>query len=156
LKISLFTADFFQALGVVLEVKWINDGIVRPGNLCTTQGIAQHLGQAAVAMTTLIITLHTFTFLLWPFRLYTLRFAWIIVGALWLYLILFIAISTSIHKDPPFYAPTPYWCWINSSYSDYRIAGENSWLWLAFAASLLFVLDGRGRGRCEVPAGPQP
>ena len=31
-----------------------------------------------------------------------------------------------------------YWCWIHSHYSDYRIAGENFWLWLAFAVALSF------------------
>jgi len=29
-----------------------------------------------------------------------------------------------------------YWCWIHSHYSDYRIAGESFWLWLAFAVAV--------------------
>jgi hypothetical protein len=101
-KSNGFVYDFFRALGVDLE----NDGIVRSGYLRTAQGIAQHVGQAGVAMATLIITLRTFSHL-WCQRPYTLRFAWIVVVVLWLFLILFIAISTTIYEEPPFYAPTP-------------------------------------------------
>jgi len=39
-QLSLFTGDLFQALGVVVEVKWINLGRVESGtHLCTAQGI---------------------------------------------------------------------------------------------------------------------
>jgi hypothetical protein len=33
-----------------------------------------------------------------------------------------------------------YWCWISHAYPEaYRTAGENSWLWLAFGVSLLYI-----------------
>jgi len=37
-KLSLFSGNFCQALGVVLEVKWIHDGAVHTGRFCTAQG----------------------------------------------------------------------------------------------------------------------
>ncbi|KAJ7835958.1 hypothetical protein B0H13DRAFT_2107597 [Mycena leptocephala] len=52
--LSLFTADLFQSLGVVMDVQWINDGIVHAGSLCTAQGVLQNIGQAGIAMTTFI------------------------------------------------------------------------------------------------------
>jgi hypothetical protein len=39
-QLSLFTADFVQALGVVLEIRWIDAGKVRIGSFCTAQGQA--------------------------------------------------------------------------------------------------------------------
>jgi len=36
--LSLFTGGLIQALSVVLEVKWINDGEVHGGSFCRTQG----------------------------------------------------------------------------------------------------------------------
>ncbi|KAJ7581011.1 hypothetical protein C8J56DRAFT_958806 [Mycena floridula] len=140
LLLSLFSADLFQSLGVILNIRWIDEGVVRVGSLCTAQGILQNLGQAGVAMTTLIITLHTF-YSLWrgkPHGL-SLLHTRIIVAAIWIFLILFVSISAAKHREPSFYAPTPYWCWINSNYSNSRNAVENVWLWLAFTTSALYI-----------------
>ncbi|KAJ7232693.1 hypothetical protein C8J57DRAFT_172111 [Mycena rebaudengoi] len=137
--LSLFFGDLFQSLGVVIDVRWINNGVVRTGSLCNAQGVLQNMGQAAIAMTTFIITLHTFDSL-WRHRgVRSLKLASILVGTVWIFLILMISISASIKHNPPFYAPTPYWCWINSSYPNYRIALENFWLWIGFAVSILYI-----------------
>jgi hypothetical protein len=85
-----------------------------------------------------------------------LRWASVLVGIIWAFLILTVAISASVHNNPVFYAPTPvrsvpnplqslvlisaqYWCWISSSYPNYRIALENFWLWIGFAVSVLYI-----------------
>jgi hypothetical protein len=132
---------------VVLEVKWIDDGIVRTGGFCTAQGDTSistvSLGRASdissrchakpragrrgyddhceefTRFTTptlpiggaplQIITLHTFATIWYSQGVKSLAFASILVGVQWLFLILFIAISSSIHNAPskPFYSPTP-------------------------------------------------
>ncbi|KAJ6469331.1 hypothetical protein C8R45DRAFT_428778 [Mycena sanguinolenta] len=137
--LSLFFGDLLQSLSVVMDTKWINDGIVHAGSFCTAQGLLQNTGQAAIAMSTFIITLHTFD-RIWRRRgVESLKLASLIVGTIWLFLILTVSISTAVHRSPSFYAPTPYWCWINSSYPNYRIAIENFWLWMAFAVSILYI-----------------
>ncbi|KAF8168796.1 hypothetical protein K438DRAFT_1457437, partial [Mycena galopus ATCC 62051] len=133
--LSLFTADLFQSLGVVMDVRWINDGVVRVGALW----VLQNIGQAGIAMTTLIITLQTFDTIWRRGGVTSLRWASVFVGIIWAFLILTVAISASVHNDPAFYAPTPYWCWISSSYPNYRIALENFWLWIGFAVSVLYI-----------------
>jgi hypothetical protein len=50
----LFFADLVQALGAVMDVKWVNDGKVEIGNFCTAQGVIQQLGETGVAITTLV------------------------------------------------------------------------------------------------------
>ncbi|KAJ7692428.1 hypothetical protein B0H17DRAFT_1061456 [Mycena rosella] len=137
--LSLLTADLFQSLGVVMDVRWINDGVVRAGGLCTAQGVLQNIGQAGIAMTTFIITLQTFDAIWRRGGITSLRWASVLVGIIWAFLILTVAISASVHNNPAFYAPTPYWCWISSSYPNYRIALENFWLWIGFAVSVLYI-----------------
>jgi len=105
--LSLFTGGLIQALGVVLEVKWINDGEVHGGSFCRAQvGVLQNLGQASVAMTTILITLDTFATLWWHRVEDMLLLPSILVTVLWLFLILFTVISSSLHTHPPFYTPT--------------------------------------------------
>jgi hypothetical protein len=70
-QLSLFAADFVQALGAVMDIKWIKDGKVEIGTFCTAQGkslhakqpqlgssncpgVIQQLGETGVAMTTLV------------------------------------------------------------------------------------------------------
>ncbi|KAJ6580541.1 hypothetical protein DFH09DRAFT_1029846 [Mycena vulgaris] len=138
--LSLFTADLFQSLGVVMDVRWINNGIVEVGRLCTAQGVLQNIGQAGIAMTTFIITVHTFDSI-WRGNggVTLVRWASVLVSIVWIFLVLAVVISTSVHKDPPFYAPTQYWCWISSGYPKYRIALESFWLWIGFAVAILYV-----------------
>ncbi|KAJ7679954.1 hypothetical protein B0H17DRAFT_1206247 [Mycena rosella] len=69
----------------------------------------------------------------------SLRWASVLVGIIWAFLILTVAISASVHNDPAFYAPTPYWCWKSSSCPNYRITLENFWLWIGFAVSVLYI-----------------
>ncbi|KAJ7168941.1 hypothetical protein C8R46DRAFT_897782, partial [Mycena filopes] len=137
--LSLFLGDLCQSLGVVMDAHWINEGIVHVGRLCTAQG--KHIfnvGQAAIAMTTFIITLHTFDSI-WRHGGVSLKWAGILVGTMWTFLVLTVGISTAVHRSPSFYAPTPYWCWINSDYPKYRIAVENFWLWIGFAVAVLYI-----------------
>jgi hypothetical protein len=87
-------------------------------------GFLQNTGQAAIAMSTFvcllhrlkscnltelaqIITLHTFDSLWRHGGVKSLKWARILVGAVWTFLLLTIGISTGVHIDPPFYAPTP-------------------------------------------------
>ncbi|KIY67089.1 hypothetical protein CYLTODRAFT_15310 [Cylindrobasidium torrendii FP15055 ss-10] len=64
--LSLFVVDLFQALGSVLDVKWISEGSVQIGPVCTAQGVLQQLGETrtGVAITTLFIAVYTFLVIL--------------------------------------------------------------------------------------------
>ncbi len=75
IKLSLFAADFLQALGAVLDIKWINEGVVEVGSFCTAQGmiqitaskqstsslfsgVIQQLGETGVAITTMVCSVY--------------------------------------------------------------------------------------------------
>ena len=41
-------------MGGVLDVRWAHNGIVTTGHYCTAQGIIQQIGEAGVALITLV------------------------------------------------------------------------------------------------------
>ena len=72
MQLSLFIADALQAIGAVMDTKWVGAGQVNAGQFCSAQGeflfaflpeqarlivtsgIIQQLGEVNVAMTTLV------------------------------------------------------------------------------------------------------
>ena len=71
-QLSLFVADALQAIGAVMDIKWVGTGQVKAGQFCSAQGeflfaflpeqahlivtsgIIQQLGEVSVAITTLV------------------------------------------------------------------------------------------------------
>ena len=72
MQLSLFTADALQAIGAVMNIKWVGTGQVKAGQFCSAQGeflfaflperahrivasgIISQLGEVNVAITTLV------------------------------------------------------------------------------------------------------
>ncbi|EIN11599.1 hypothetical protein PUNSTDRAFT_118927 [Punctularia strigosozonata HHB-11173 SS5] len=139
--LALFTFDILQALGAVLDVRWINRGIVSPGGYCRAQGIIQQIGETGVAMTTGVLAIHTFL-LLWCRTKMSGRFAsiviWTVMGIICTYLLLYSLIGAFHAKL--YEAPSPYWCWIAGKQNHYladKIMGEYLWLWLTLVLSVV-------------------
>ncbi|KAG8941710.1 hypothetical protein FRC04_004123 [Tulasnella sp. 424] len=109
-------------------------------------GAIQQLGETGVALSTLVITLHTFATVF--FRWQPSRYPWlwmVVVACIWIFLLLFVVIGYVVHKGAenrggtPYFGPTPFWCWIGSHYLGERIAGEYFWLWFcAFTSIVLY------------------
>lgn len=137
--LSLFFADLVQALGAVMDVKWVNDGKVEIGNFCTAQGVMQQLGETGVAITTLVIAVYTFIGVWWRKGIRAPLTAKIIIGFVWVFVILAVAIGNITHRNKQelYQSPTPYWCWIGEGYMGFRIWGEYIWLWITLFFSLL-------------------
>jgi hypothetical protein len=79
LQLSLLATDLVQAVGTIMDIRWIHKGIVYVGGFCTAQdmhhvlflrivskyillGIVQQLGEMPVTATTLVTT---FTYICW-------------------------------------------------------------------------------------------
>lgn len=156
--ISLLVSDMLQAIGAVLDIRWIRRGSVSCGGYCTAQGIIQSIGEPSVAMAVVVIAIHTFfvIFFRWsPPRSFLIPC--LIVGAIWLYVSLYVSISYARHHTPgtEYFIPTPYWCWISSRYPNDRISEEYFWLWFAalFSIVLYIPLFLVIRGNIEVDPG---
>ncbi|KAJ8520458.1 hypothetical protein ONZ45_g2702 [Pleurotus djamor] len=139
--LSLFSADLVQALGAIMDVKWIQDGKVEIGSFCSAQGVIQQLGETGVAITTLIIAIYSFIGIWWRLGTGPRRtlIAKAVITAVWLFVVFIVIIPNLIHRDKHqlYQAPTPYWCWIGGEFNGLRIAGEYIWLWLTLIFSLI-------------------
>jgi len=142
--LSLFAADFVQAVGAVMDIKWINDGKVEIGNFCTAQGVIQQLGETGVAITTLLITIYTFIGVWWRIGMGagSVRVAKIIISLVWLFIFLMVVIGNAVHSDKHalYQSPTPYWCWIGQDYLQFRIWGEYVWFWITLVFSFMVYI----------------
>ncbi|KAK0213163.1 hypothetical protein DFS33DRAFT_101077 [Desarmillaria ectypa] len=137
--LSLFFADLIQALGAVLDIKWINEGKVETGPFCTAQGIIQQLGETGVAITTLIIALYTFIVVWWRMGMDAIIISKLVILTVWAFIIIMIIVGNTT-RGPHYEEPTPYWCWIGEDHTALRIVGEYVWFWLTLGVSFLVYI----------------
>jgi len=139
--LSLFVYDVLQALGSILNIRWAHNGIVTTGSYCTAQGIIQQIGELGVALTTLILTIHTFVVAIWNVGSQARRLAFGIVSLATLFIALWVGVGNGTHKN--FETPTPYWCWVgpSSKFKLERLAGEYVWMWIALLASVILYVS---------------
>jgi len=139
---SLFSADALQAIGAVMSIPWIQNGRVEVGKFCIAQGIVQQVGETGVAMTTLMIAVYTFLggWLGKDIKSMPIWVTQVVMAAMWLFIFLITMLGNVINRDKHFVTPTPYWCWINADYLQWRIWGEYFWFWLTLAASLVIYI----------------
>jgi len=135
--ISLFTGEVIQGLGHSISLKWVIEGVVNVGMVCTLQGILRQLGDLSVSLSTLAIAVQTFVTIWWlkePNKL----MAFVSAGVQWIFGILVVGINYGVHTKPPneYYAhPVPYWCWIGPDYKRDWYYGEYAWFWLTLLVS---------------------
>ncbi|KZS94831.1 hypothetical protein SISNIDRAFT_409269 [Sistotremastrum niveocremeum HHB9708] len=145
---SLICFDLIQAIGGVLSIRWVNDGIVRCSDYCTTQGILRSIGDTGASMATIAIAFNTFVVIVFRRQLARLRLSILVAAVIWGFCVFFPVIGFLVNQNGPnpFFTPTPYWCWIGSNYSNARIGGLYIWLWIAALESfalyvpLFFIL----------------
>jgi hypothetical protein len=142
MQFSLFLADALQAIGGVLDLKWISDGKVEVGAFCDAQGIIQNVGETAVAMTTLLIAIFTFIGVWTGTNVSSMHLTRAVLAGVWLFIGLVVVIGNTVNHDPskPFQSPTPYWCWVSQNYMTWRILGEYLWFWITLGFSFLVYI----------------
>jgi hypothetical protein len=133
----LFIAEWIQALGGVLNIKWVHDEKVFRGTFCNAQGAIEQLGETTVALVTLVIAFHTFSSLWWSRGVKSILTASILMGLVWSFVILYVAIGLGVNINKSYMTPT-YWCWIGPNYLKEKITGEYVWFWLTLGLSLVF------------------
>ncbi|KAF5385417.1 hypothetical protein D9757_005381 [Collybiopsis confluens] len=154
--INLLVFDLIQAIGGIIDVKWVAIGNVTEGSLCTAQAIFKQIGDVGVALSNVVgtdllnsaaqgfspiytpkmIALHTFCVLVLRWNAPT-RMAPFPLALIWTFIALIVGVSYATHKSRDFYGNTQYWCWITASYDIERIALEYFWMWAAALINLL-------------------
>ncbi|KAH9978595.1 hypothetical protein BGW80DRAFT_1279883 [Lactifluus volemus] len=136
---SLFICELLQALGGLLNIRWVHNGIVKTGSYCTAQGIILQGSQVTAALITLFLAIYTFVMILWSVDLKSRGFSFSLVGASCIFSALWVGNGNGIHKD--YEEPTPFWCWINLVFVGERLAGEYVWLWITLFASVIMYIS---------------
>ncbi|KAL5522868.1 hypothetical protein ACEPAG_8886 [Sanghuangporus baumii] len=144
--LSLLFADMLVAVSGILNLKWVNERQTSCSGFCSVQGGLEHIGTPAVALSTLAIALHTFfvVFFRWtPPRTRIIGFS-VLIG-IWTFLFLLVLIpALSLSSDPskpPFYTPSPAWCYIGAAHIALRAGASYVFAWLAAIGSgVLYVL----------------
>ncbi|KAJ7718011.1 hypothetical protein DFH07DRAFT_973410 [Mycena maculata] len=138
--ISLLLSDFIQAIGSIMNARWIHDMSVVVGHACTFQGVLKQTADVATAFWTLVIAIHTFCLLFLEvkpgrFVLYaTLIAGWSGIAAI----VIAGPAALNTARHGPFYGISGYWCWISDPYTTAHITLD--YMFMFIAALLSFVL----------------
>ncbi|KDR67559.1 hypothetical protein GALMADRAFT_79777 [Galerina marginata CBS 339.88] len=136
--LNLMLADLVQSLGNLPNIRWMEDGEITEGHLCTAQAAIKQVGIVGVAMTSLAIAVHTFSVLVlrWKAPPYLSK---ITVVGVWVFTALVIGIANAIHRNESYYGNTGYWCWILEKYETELIVTEYLWVWVSgFSMIILY------------------
>ncbi|KAK0228900.1 hypothetical protein IW262DRAFT_1456114 [Armillaria fumosa] len=134
--VNLLACDLIQAIGGIMDIRWIAEASVTEGPFCTTQGIFKQLGDLGVALSTMSIAIHTFLVLV--FKCYSQpKVAPLVVALIWTFLGLVIGVSLAVHHRERYYGNTHYWCWITPEYRIEQIALEYGWVWFAASVNIM-------------------
>ncbi|KAF7969361.1 hypothetical protein HWV62_27482 [Athelia sp. TMB] len=129
--ISLFLFDLVMALGHTIDVKWVNEERLYQGGYCTAQGAIQQFGELGSSLATLAIAIHTFIGVMWGKLGKNFVFAYLVVGATWIFVILFVALGIALNTTSTEHYMT------TDGYEAEQYAGEYAWLWTTMFVSLL-------------------
>jgi len=135
--VSLLVSDLIQAIGSILNARWLRDMAVEVGGLCTLQGVLKQTADVATAFWTLVIAIHTFALLFLELKssrftlLTTLIAGWSGIGAI----VIAGPAALNTRQHGPFYGVSGYWCWISPNYPTSRVTLDYICSWLPCSAS---------------------
>jgi len=116
--VSLLVANLLQAIGAVINARWIADRAVEPGTLCSFQGGVKQAGNVGTAVWSFTLSVYVFRILFLRTRSSAVwRYFTLCVG--WLTIVFVVTIgplSIQTEVTGPYFGPTGYWCWITSAY----------------------------------------
>jgi len=139
--LNQLVCDLIQALGGMMNMKWMIDGTIDPGAFCTTQGLIKQLADVGTALSAGNVAIYTFSTLIFRLRPDTnLLRAVIIVAGIWIAIILNVAINIGVNGASRFYGPAGPWCWITEEFHVQRTVADFLWMWIsAFSSVLAYV-----------------
>jgi len=141
--ICLLLCDLLQAMGSIINVRWINRMGVESGNICILQGVLKQASDIGTAFWTLVIAIHTFCLLFLELKLRTFVL-WVTLIGGWstiTTLVLIGPVAVGGDQLVPFFGISGYWCWISPRYKTERITLDYLIMFLAaFFSLLLYTL----------------
>jgi len=138
--ISLLMCDMLQAVGSIMNEKWVQHLAVSFGKFCTIQGAIKQAADVGIALFALIIAVHTFfiLFLRWQIRSYVL---WLTLLSSWTAIAAIILAGPELLNTDvrgPFFGISGYWCWIAPPYTAQHITLD--YMFMFMSAGFSFIL----------------
>jgi hypothetical protein len=115
---SLLISNTLQAIGSLMSFRWVSQGAVNAGQLCTTQGGIKQAGNVGTALWSFFIAVHLFNllFLRYPETKIGL-IATLVLG--WALVIMFVMAGPAVVENSqkgPYFGVSGLWCWITAEY----------------------------------------
>ncbi|KAJ2919918.1 hypothetical protein MD484_g441, partial [Candolleomyces efflorescens] len=137
--LTLMLADLLQAIGNLPSIRWMRDGYVTEGSLCTAQAVIKQIGINGVALSSFFIALHTFGVLVLRWKVHR-HASKVGVALIWVFIGIVVGIPNAVHRNDVYYGDTQYWCWIKTEFKAAQILSEYLWVWSS--AIIMTVLYG--------------
>lgn len=142
--IFLLLSYFMQAIGAIMNARWVQKHAVETGSSCTAQGVIKHISDVGVAIWTLVIAIHTFCLLFYRMVIPRSAMYATIISAIGIVLLitpLGPIIYGGQNSRGNFYGISGYWCWISDQYGDARITLDYMIVFIsAFLSFILYTL----------------
>jgi len=115
---SLLVSNGLQAIGTIMNFKWVSQGAVTPGQFCSTQGGIKQAGNVGTALWSFFIAVHLFNLLFLRFPETKIGlFATLVLG--WALIALVVLAGPAAIEKPqrgPYFGVAGLWCWITPEY----------------------------------------
>ncbi|KAI0067791.1 Snf7-domain-containing protein [Artomyces pyxidatus] len=135
--LNQLVCDLVQAVGGLMNIKWIVDAAVVEGDFCTAQGVVKQIGDVGTALSALSIATYTFTTLIFRWKPDTsIPRGVLVVLGIWIFLALIIGINVAVNGTK-FYGVSGHWCWITEEFHVQRTVVDFMWMWISAFSSLL-------------------
>lgn len=137
--VLMLIADFLQAIGSLMNGRWVQLDGVYVGGYCTAQGVIKHISDIGVAMWSLVIAFHTFFLLFYRLRIprWVMYITLVAVQGL---VILVTPLGSVIYNDSgrgSFYGIAGYWCWITAEFETARIVLDYMIMFISAIGSMI-------------------
>ncbi|KAI0765143.1 hypothetical protein C8Q74DRAFT_1219970 [Fomes fomentarius] len=117
--VSLLACNALQAIGTLMNSKWVAERTVYAGHLCSVQAGIKQTGNLGIALWSFVLSLHVFMILFARRVTLSAVHSWILLAAGWFLVVFIVAMGPMAIQNPergPYFGPTGYWCWITSNY----------------------------------------
>ncbi|KAK4543399.1 hypothetical protein LTR36_005542 [Oleoguttula mirabilis] len=137
---NLVFADIQQSVAFLLNAQWLRENAISVHTpICRAQGWFVSTGDLASGVFTLAIAVHSFTDIVWDYRIGHKCFL-ATIAALWAFVYACAIIGVALHPDD-FYVRAGAWCWINHKYTNERLWLHYFWVIISeFGTVIVYTL----------------
>ncbi|KAL5528637.1 hypothetical protein ACEPAF_7773 [Sanghuangporus sanghuang] len=141
--VSLLVSDLLQAIGSIMNLKWIQDMAVSQSSFCSAQGGIKQAADIGTAFWILTIAVHTFNVLVCGIHARRILM-FVLLVAVWSFIAALVAMGPFILQNKskgPYFNISGYWCWISEKYETEQFVLEYMIMFISAVASfILYVL----------------